>query len=60
MLDHFSKASEGNTCIILNNYVLATAYAVLCHDEDVSKDYSFGLEKVIVSKEVREKKNSNI
>lgn len=47
---------RGNTYIILNNYMLATAHAMLRYDEDVSKDYSFGLEEVIVSKEVKGKK----
>lgn len=36
--------------------MLATAHAMLRYDEDVSKDYSFGLEEVIVSKEVKGKK----
>lgn len=47
---------RGNTCIILNNYMLATAHAVLCRDEDMSKDYSFGLQEIIVSKETKDKK----
>lgn len=49
---------RGNTYIILNNYMLATAHAMLRYDEDVSKDYSFGLEEVIVSKEVKGKNNN--
>lgn len=31
--------------------MLATAHGVLCHDEVMSKDYSFGLQEVIASKE---------
>lgn len=30
---------RGNTCIILNNYLLSTAHAVLCHNEVMSNDY---------------------
>ena len=36
--------------------MLATAHAVLCCDEDMSKDYSFGLQEVLVSKEIKDKK----
>lgn len=47
---------RGNTCITLNNCMLTTAHAVLCRDEDMAQDYSFGFQDIIVIKEMKDKK----
>ena len=50
------KGLSGEIPVLYLTITLATAHAVLCRDEDMSKDYSFGLQEVIVSKEIKDKK----
>lgn len=54
--DSFQKGLSGEIPVLYLTITLATAHAVLCRDEDMSKDYSFGLQEVIVSKEIKDEK----